>query len=361
MAQEADAPRRGARALRVMASVAVAAALLFGVLPQVADLSEVWATITAMTWLEVTSLLVAAGWNIATYQFVMMAALPGLSLSRAFMAGQLSTAISNTVPAGAVVGVGITYTVLRSFGHDTTSIAIASGVTGVWNTFAKLGIPVVALAWLTIDGRASTGLVAAAVAGLGALVAAIVLGALSLSSEQLAVRIGDRLARGVSAARRLLRKGPVQGWGTALAQFQRDSIGLLRRRWVAITVATVVSHLSLYFVLLLALRHVGVGREVVSDAEVFGAFAFVRLATALPITPGGLGIVELGMTAALTLAGGPQAPVLAGVLVYRALTYVLQVPLGALSWVAWRRIDGGRAEAEAGGTGAQPREVTRSR
>jgi uncharacterized membrane protein YbhN (UPF0104 family) len=51
-----------------------------------------------------------------------------------------------------------------------------------------------------------------------------------------------------------------------------------------------------------------------------GACAFIRLVSALPITPGGLGVVELGLTAALIAAGGDRAEVVAGVLVYRALT-----------------------------------------
>lgn len=344
---ESQQPRSRTR-WRVVASVAVAVALLVGVLPQFADLSEVWATVRAMTWLEVSSLVLAAAWNIATYQFLMVAALPGLSLSRAFLAGQLSTAISNTVPAGAVVGVGINYTVLRSFGHGSADIAIAAGVTGLWNTFSKLGLPLVALVWLVLDGNSNPALVTAALLGLAALVGALVVGGVSLSSERWAVQIGDRLAAGVSAGRRLVRKPPLSGWGASLARFQRASIGLLRRRWGAITLATVTSHLSLFLVLLLALRHVGVPREAVTDAEVFGAFTFVRLATALPITPGGLGVVELGMTAALTLAGGSEAPVLAGVLVYRTLTYLLQVPLGGVSWLVWRRL------VPAGGPGDGP-------
>jgi len=58
-----------------------------------------------------------------------------------------------------------------------------------------------------------------------------------------------------------------------------------------LTLATLVSHLSLFLVLLLALRHIGVFNREVSWAEALGAFAFARLVTAIPITPGGIGIV----------------------------------------------------------------------
>lgn len=58
-----------------------------------------------------------------------------------------------------------------------------------------------------------------------------------------------------------------------------------------LTLATLVSHLSLFLVLLLALRHIGVSNREVSWAEALAVFAFARLVTAIPITPGGIGIV----------------------------------------------------------------------
>jgi uncharacterized protein (TIRG00374 family) len=75
----------------------------------------------------------------------------------------------------------------------------------------------------------------------------------------------------------------------------------------------------------------------VSWAEVLAAFAFVRLITALPITPGGLGVVELGLTAALIAAGGDRAEVAASVLLYRALTYLPPIPIGVALYLRWRR------------------------
>lgn len=330
---------------RVVGSLAIGVGLVVGVLPQFADLADVWVTVRELSLGWGVLLLVAAAWNIATYQFVMMSALPGLSMGRAFVAGQLSTAISNTVPAGAIVGIGVTYTVLRSFGHGTGSIAIAATVTGVWNTFVKLGLPIVALALLAITGEVNTPLVVTAVVGLAILVAAVVIGGLSLSREAAARRTGELAARVASRVRGWLRRAPVDDWGERLARFQRHSATVLRERWPLVTAATLVSHLSLYIVLMVALRAVGITPDEVSAIEALGAFAFVRIATALPITPGGLGVVELGMTAALTVAGGPRTEVVAAVLLYRALTYLFQVPLGAASWLVWRRQAGHDAAA----------------
>jgi putative heme transporter len=328
---------RRTRPVRVALSLGLAAALLFGVMPQLADASEVWSVLRGLSTGWSLVLLAGAMWNIATYQFVMMSALPGLSMGKAFVAGQLSTALANTLPAGAVVGIGVTYTVLRSFGHGTRSIAVAATLTGVWNTFVKLGLPVVALALLAFTGATSQALVVTAAIGLAILLVVLVLGGLTLSSEPLALRIGDGTARLASRVLGMLGRSPATGWGERLARFQRESIGLLRARWGLLTAATVVSHLSLFLMLLLSLRAVGIDADAVTAIEALGVFAFVRLVTALPLTPGGLGVVELGMAGALGVAGGPQAEVVAAVLLYRGLTYALQVPLGVFSYVVWRR------------------------
>jgi len=134
----------------------------------------------------------------------------------------------------------------------------------------------------------------------------------------------------------LLGRPEVSGWEESFARFRWRSAALLKRRWHLLTLATAVSHVSLYWVLLAALRQMGVAPEQVHWYEVLGVFAFVQLATALPITPGGIGLVEVGMSAGLVLAGGREPAVVAAVLVYRSLTYLLQVVLGISCYAVWR-------------------------
>jgi membrane-associated phospholipid phosphatase/predicted Ser/Thr protein kinase len=98
-----------------------------------------------------------------------------------------------------------------------------------------------------------------------------------------------------------------------------------------------VSHLSLYVVLLACLRAVGVSDAEVSWAQVLVVFSFARLATAIPVTPGGAGVVELVLIAGLTAAGGDREQVTAAVLVYRALTWGLPILVGIGCYLWWRR------------------------
>jgi len=331
--------------LRGAASFAVVAAIFYGLLRDT-DLAEVGRALADMTTLELAGLLAVTLWNTVTYWLVLQSALPGLTLRQAAISSTTSTAVANTVPGGAAFGVVTTSAMYSSWGVPGPAIARAVVVTGVWNTFVKLGMPVLALAILAVTDEAGAGLVTAAFAGVAVLAVAVVVFALMLRSDALAGRVGHVLTTVANRGLRVVRRGPVADWGAAAVRFRRDTIGLLRHKWVPLTVTTLVSHVSLYVVLLVALRDVGVSEHEVSWAEVLGAFAFVRLLTALPITPGGVGVVELGLTAALVVAGGDQAQVVAAVLVFRGLTYLVPVPFGALTYVMWRR-EGHRAR---GGT-----------
>ena len=85
------------------------------------------------------------------------------------------------------------------------------------------------------------------------------------------------------------------------------------------------------------LRDVGVSNAEVGWAEVLAVFAFARLATAIPITPGGAGVVEAVLITGLSAAGGDKAEVVAAVLVYRALTWGLPVLVGVGCLLWWRK------------------------
>ena len=62
--------------------------------------------------------------------------------------------------------------------------------------------------------------------------------------------------------------------------------------------------------------------------EAFAAWSLARILGSIPITPGGIGVVELSLTATLIGFGGNNAGVVAAVLVYRFLTMVPTLVLG---------------------------------
>jgi putative heme transporter len=301
------------------------------------DPAQTWAAITAMTWPELATLGLLAIWNLCTYAFVWMSVTPGLGFWRAMVMTQATTAVANTVPGGSAIGIGMTYSMLGSWGYSRSRATTAVLVSGVWNSFIKLGMPVLALALVALQGGASERRVVAAVAGIAGLVAAIVVFALMLRSEEQARRLGLLAGRVASRLLGWVRRPPVAGWELATVKFRARTIGLVEHRWVPITVWSLVSHLSLYAVLLVALRDVGVSDAEVSWAEVLAVFAFARLATAIPLTPGGLGFVEGVLVTGLVGAGGDPDEVAAAVVVYRALTWALPILVGVGCYGWWRR------------------------
>jgi uncharacterized protein (TIRG00374 family) len=89
--------------------------------------------------------------------------------------------------------------------------------------------------------------------------------------------------------------------------------------------------------------------------EAFAAWGLIRLLTTVPITPGGFGVVELGLTGLLVGFGGEQAPVVAAVLMYRVLTVVPPLVTGGICILVWDRMNPAVAQLdEPDGAEARP-------
>jgi putative heme transporter len=280
---------------------------------------------------------------------VMTAASPGLTTSQAMIITESTTAVSNTLPAGAAVGIGLTYPMYASYGFSKSRTTTAVLLTGVWNNFAKLGLPVIALALVSLQGNPDPARVTAAALGVTGLLGAIGVLGLVLRSDDLARGVGLRAQALANRVLAPLHRHPATGWELATVKFRSRTVGILRSNWLRLTLATLVSHLSLYLVLLVALRNVGVSENEVGWAKVLVVFSFARLVTAIPITPGGVGIVELALVSGLVAYGGDRSEVVAGVLVYRLLTYAVPIPFGLVTYLWWRRQTGPRGPAPVDG------------
>jgi uncharacterized protein (TIRG00374 family) len=66
------------------------------------------------------------------------------------------------------------------------------------------------------------------------------------------------------------------------------------------------------------------------------AFGIAYVLAAIPVTPGGLGVVEAVLTSMLVAFGAPRAEALLGVVAYRLVNFWLPIPLGALAYVSLR-------------------------
>jgi uncharacterized protein (TIRG00374 family) len=324
------------RMLGAAGSIAVVVLVFAFVLPRIADYSDVFEVVRDLGWQDWLLLAGAVVLNLATFPPPWMAALPGLGYREGMAMTQASTALSIVSPAGAAVGMAASYSMLRSWKFPSGAVGLAVAITGLWNQLANLAFPVVALALLTFEDETHRALQTAALIGLAVLVVVVVGFALVLSRAERAQSIGDRAARLVTRVLRLFRRGPV-GWaGESFVRFRERALDLLRRRWHVITVATLAGHLTVFVLLVICLRVTGVSDSEVTGIEAFAAWALVRILGALPLTPAGVGIVEVGLTGALVAFGAPNAEAVAATLLYRALTVLPTLALGLLAAATWR-------------------------
>jgi uncharacterized protein (TIRG00374 family) len=329
--------RRLGHIARGALSVAVVVGIFVGVLPRIADLDKVWGIIRSVTWREDVLLVLVAAWNIVTYWPVVVAGMPGLTYRQAVLVNQSSTSVAMTLPAGGAIAVGLSYAMYTSWGFKKRDFVRSAVVTGIVNMLVKFVLPVVAVLILAARGEPSDWVVPAALVGLILLTAAVVAFALILWRARFAREIGSALGAAASWVLRRLGKAAVPDWDEVAVRFRRQTIELLRRRGAFLIGATIVSQLSVYVVLLVTLRVVGIPQGDVGWAQALAVFAIVRLASSFPILPGNVGLAELGYIGGLVLVGGDRTAVVAAVLLFRFLTFYAQIPIGAITYILWRR------------------------
>ena len=336
---EAPVNTRGRRLKKIQLGFGLAVMIVtFAVfVPRIADYGAIWDALNSLEGWQIALLFAAATLNVLTFAPDWMVLLPGLRFRQALEVTMASTAVANVVPAGGAVSFAISWTMFREWGFEGRAVARALILNGITNTLLNVGYPLVAIVLLASTGqdnafltRAATIGAVAFVLGVGSLVAVV-------HSEKQALRAGRVWDKVGSLLLRPIKRGPVRGSGLAIVRFREDSIDLVRRRWFFMILAVLVGTMSVFLVMVVALRVTGIDSSNVTLIEAFTAWSLVRLLTALPLSPGGIGITELGLVGTLTQFGGEEAKVVAAVLLFRALTVLPPILIGALVAFTWRR------------------------
>ena len=308
------------------------------ILPQFGDYGEAWTAIQSMEWWELGLIVLATIALIIIYVTPYTAALPGLKFKPAFYTRQTSFMISNVIPGGGAWGLAVQYGMLSSYGYGPAPASATIGITSVWNTLVTLSLPVIALIGLAVIG-ASSGQAATVtlIAGV-AVIAMIVVFALILRSESFARKLGVWADKIIDWGAGLIHKEVDVDAVAGILHFRSSIVDVVRDRWLLITLANVGQQLAQFSILYLAVVALQGGfNGPVTLIEAFAAFAFGRLATFIPVPPGGLGTTDAIITAALTSFGLGNNDALAATMVWRAATYFPQVIIGVITMLLWRR------------------------
>jgi uncharacterized protein (TIRG00374 family) len=328
---------RWRRVVGALLSLALILFIFFGVIPQFASYQDAWNAISNMSPGWWVAIFVAATVNQISSVWPYQAALAHLRFRHGFMETQTSTAISNTVPAGGAVAIGITFAMFGSFGFTDVSTGTAVATTGIWNLAFKFGLPIVAVVLVAVTGQSTGGAVGAAL--LGALIIAIsglVLWLVfrSATSAHRVGRVGDRVLNWVLHFFGRPKSGRLE---RVVVHFREQTNEIVQHRGGLLTASVLASQLAVFVVLLFSVRAVGIQSSQVSFLEVLLSFAVARLAGAIPITPGGLGTVDAALIGMLTAFGASSNNALAADMVWRATTYFPPIFIGSATYLLWKR------------------------
>jgi uncharacterized protein (TIRG00374 family) len=354
----APATSRKKQVIATLVTLVVLVIVFAGILPKFGNYADAWDQIKDMSLEQLAVLTASVVFSIVVYVFPFQAALPHLRYGTAFMIRQTSFTISNAVPAGGAIGLGVQYDMLGQAGFNGAVSTAAIGITSVFNLMVTLALPVLGVIALLFVATPTSSEVLGAIGGLVAVGVMVGFFAAVLRSDATAERLGGIIERIAARVFGLIRRDPPSGITDQLVSFRRSTVDVISRRWAVLTGTNFLQQFAQFGVLMVSLRITEDGETTqVAVIAAFAAFAMARLASFIPITPGGLGTVDAALTSLLVAFGATKTDALAATLLWRAASWIPQVLLGVVTLVIWRikyhgvPVTAGRDAAAAAATG----------
>jgi putative heme transporter len=247
-------------------------------------------------------------------------------------------AIQNSLPGGVVFYSAYNYRQYRRFGADEV---LAGWTLVAFNVVTFLSLSVIAAIGLALALSAGN-----AYDLVEAILGIVILSGLIVVAWAERVRLLEHVTSLVRLSQRFFRHPSRDRTADDVVHGWLDRIGAIspsRRNWARAIAMGFANWISDCACLVLSFMSVGSG---VPWRGLLLAYGAGQLATALPITPGGLGVVEGSITVALVTFGGGQDSTVAAVLIYRLISFWLLLPVGWGSWLALTIAGRGNRPAE---------------
>ena len=328
---EAEQPPRK-RLVRTIFWLAVTGVSLYLVAPSLVDVLGSWDDLDELApgWLGL--MLVLQAGVLACVWALQYLAMRGPSWPAVISSQLAGNALAKVAPGGGAVGGALQYRMLVQAGLPGPQAVAGLTAVNLLTFAAVLAMPVLAVPAI-LRGSVSRDLLEATAIGLVVFVALFALGAVLMAYDGALAWVGRVIQRVRNRVRR--HSAPLEHLPERLLR-ERDRItGTLGPRWKRALAATSGRWAFDYATLLVALAAVGSQPR---PSLVLLAFCAAQILAQIPITPGGLGFVEAGLTAMLTLAGVSAGAAVLATFAYRLFSYWLPLPigLGAFGWHARR-------------------------
>ncbi len=317
---------------RRVAALALTALVLYGVAPAVGEVLGAWPQVAdfKVWWLAAMLIAeVASCWCLWELQALSI----GTHDTTAVVTSQLAGgALGRVIPGGAATAAAAQYNMLNASDVPRGSIATGLAAATVLQIAGLCVLPALALPAIVFGLRVPETLLETAILGLGLFVAMLGLG-LGVARSDKSLRWVGRVAVRVSAKlpgdRALAPSFPDR------LVVQRDEVAeRLGDRLLYACGAAVGRWLFDLLALVTAITAVGAHPRF---SLVLLAYVAAQLLAQIPVTPGGIGVVEAGLAATLALAGVAGGDAAVATLAYRLVSYWLMLPAGLVAWLVHRR------------------------
>ncbi len=256
-------------------------------------------------------------------------------------AGLAGNAVTNTLPGGDAVGASVQYRMLAGTGIDTVQAASGLAVSSIIGVAALFSLPIFALPVIIGGTAVSAGLVHAGELGGIGFVLIVALGAIILTTDRTLLTLGKTIQWLLNKLPRRRKQSTDLG---ARLVAERDLVrsDLGRNWWKALLL--IAGRIGLDYLSLLAVLRATGSRP--NPSLVLLAYAATAVLALLPLTPGGLGLVEASLSGLLVLANIPTGDAVVATLAFRLGSYWLPTLAGGVCYVLYRRRYGPLRQSE---------------
>jgi uncharacterized protein (TIRG00374 family) len=328
---EAQQPARK-KLVRTAFWLAVTGISLYLVAPSLLDTLGSWEDLDRLSPAWLGLMLVLQAGVMACVWALQYLAMRGPSWPAVISSQLAGNALAKVAPGGGAIGGALQYRMLVQAGLPGPRALAGLTAVNLLTFAAVLAMPVLAIPGI-LRGGVDRDLLEAAAIGVAVFVALFAIGAVLIAYDGALAWVGRVIQRVRNRLRR--RSEPLQQLPERLLRERNRIVGTLGPRWKRALAATSGRWALDYATLLAALAAVGSQPR---PSLVLLAFCAAQILAQIPITPGGLGFVEAGLTAMLALAGVSAGAAVLATFVYRLFSYWLPLPvgLGAFGWHARR-------------------------